>query len=156
VKAELHAFISSALDGGEWSASRPGRFTPREKAPDTHWIGGWVGPRGGLDAVMKRKILSPCRDSSPSIIQPVAQRYATELYRLTELPRDDLNRKYKNFTGDLEMCMVRGAYDGLTTQHEWDWKQHQIRCRIFMKAIYWIRNPKMRVIKKLSFGTEFY
>jgi len=24
----------------------------------THWVGGWVGPRAGLDAVAKRKILS--------------------------------------------------------------------------------------------------
>jgi hypothetical protein len=32
--------LSSALDGGEWSASRPGRFTPRERAPGTHWIRG--------------------------------------------------------------------------------------------------------------------
>jgi hypothetical protein len=31
--------LTSALDGGEWSASRPGRFTPRERAPGTHWIG---------------------------------------------------------------------------------------------------------------------
>jgi hypothetical protein len=36
--------LTSALDGGEWLASRPGRFTPREKALDTHWIGGWAGP----------------------------------------------------------------------------------------------------------------
>jgi len=36
------------LDRGEWSASRPGRFTLRERAPDTHWTGGWVGPRAGL------------------------------------------------------------------------------------------------------------
>jgi hypothetical protein len=35
--------LTSALDVGEWSASRPGRFTPRERAPGTHWIGGWVG-----------------------------------------------------------------------------------------------------------------
>jgi len=34
--------LTSALDGGEWIASRPGRFTPRKKAPCTHWIGGWV------------------------------------------------------------------------------------------------------------------
>jgi hypothetical protein len=33
-------------------------FTPRKKAPGTHWIGGWVGPRAGLDAVAKRKIPS--------------------------------------------------------------------------------------------------
>jgi hypothetical protein len=33
----------------EWSASRPCRFTPGERAPGTHWIGDWVGPRAGLD-----------------------------------------------------------------------------------------------------------
>jgi hypothetical protein len=27
-----------------------------ETAPNIHWIGGWVGPRTGLDAVKKRKI----------------------------------------------------------------------------------------------------
>jgi hypothetical protein len=37
-------FFTSALDGGEWSASRPGRYTPRERAPGTLWIGGWVDP----------------------------------------------------------------------------------------------------------------
>jgi hypothetical protein len=50
---------TSALDGGEWSASRPARFTPSERAPGTHWIEGWVGPRAVLDAVVKRKIPSP-------------------------------------------------------------------------------------------------
>jgi hypothetical protein len=33
-------FLTSALDGGKWLVSRPGRFTPREKAPCTHWVGG--------------------------------------------------------------------------------------------------------------------
>jgi hypothetical protein len=42
-------FLASALVGGEWSASCPGRFTLG--AP---WIVGWVGPRVGLDAVEKR------------------------------------------------------------------------------------------------------
>jgi hypothetical protein len=67
----------SALDGGEWSASCPGRFTPRERAPLTHWIEGWVGPRTVLDAVVKRKIPSPRRESNPRtlIVQPVVQRY---------------------------------------------------------------------------------
>jgi hypothetical protein len=44
--------LTSAVDGYEWSASRPGRFTPRERAPGTHWIGGWVGPRAVLEAVV--------------------------------------------------------------------------------------------------------
>jgi hypothetical protein len=44
----LHAFLTSALDGGEWSCSRPGHFTTKERAPGTHWIGDWVGTgRGG-------------------------------------------------------------------------------------------------------------
>jgi hypothetical protein len=55
--------LTSALDGGEWSASCPGRFTPREKAPGTHWIGGWVDPRAVLDPAVKRKIPSTSRES---------------------------------------------------------------------------------------------
>jgi hypothetical protein len=38
-------------------------FTPTERAPGTHWIGGWVGPRAVLDMVVKRKIPSPSRNS---------------------------------------------------------------------------------------------
>jgi len=57
--------LTSALNGGEWSASRPGHFTSREKAPGTHWLGGLVVPRTILDAVVKRKIPSPCREPNP-------------------------------------------------------------------------------------------
>jgi hypothetical protein len=69
--------LTSALDGGEWSASRPVRFILRERAPGTHWIGGWVGPRAVLDAVVKRKISSPRLESNARTpnFQPVAQRY---------------------------------------------------------------------------------
>jgi hypothetical protein len=49
-----------ALDGGERSALRSGRFTPKEKAPGTYWIGGWVGPRTVLDTAVKRKIPRFC------------------------------------------------------------------------------------------------
>jgi hypothetical protein len=65
VEVQLQAFFNLALDGGELSASRPGRFTPRERAPGTHWIGGWAGPRAVLEAVVKRKIPSPRRESNP-------------------------------------------------------------------------------------------
>jgi hypothetical protein len=47
---------------GQFHASD--RFTPRERALSTHWIGGCVGLRAGLDTVVKRKIPSPCRDSN--------------------------------------------------------------------------------------------
>jgi hypothetical protein len=49
----IHIFLTSALVGGEWSASRLGRFTP-----GTHWIGGFVGPRASLDDVEKWKFLT--------------------------------------------------------------------------------------------------
>jgi hypothetical protein len=32
VDVQIHAFLASALFGGEWSASRPGRSTPGERA----------------------------------------------------------------------------------------------------------------------------
>jgi hypothetical protein len=51
--------LTSALGGGEWSVSRPGLFTSRERDPGTHWIGGWVSPRAVPDAVVKRKKSQP-------------------------------------------------------------------------------------------------
>jgi hypothetical protein len=58
VNVQIHVFFTTALVGGEWSASRPGRFTPGERTPGTHWIGGWVDPRAGLDDVEKRTLLN--------------------------------------------------------------------------------------------------
>jgi hypothetical protein len=60
----MHIFLASALAGGDWSATRTSRFTPGERAPGTHWIGGWVSPRGGLDDV--EKILDPSRTRTPT------------------------------------------------------------------------------------------
>jgi hypothetical protein len=58
VHVEIHICLISALVGVKWSVSRPCRFTPWERAPGTHWIGGWVGPRAGLDDMEKRKFLT--------------------------------------------------------------------------------------------------
>jgi hypothetical protein len=57
VDVQIHVFLTSALLGGECSASCFGRITPGERAPGTHWKGGWMGPRTGLDD-MKRKFLT--------------------------------------------------------------------------------------------------
>jgi hypothetical protein len=57
VEVQIHV-LTSALVGGEWLASRPGRFTPEERSPDTHWIGGLMGPRAGLDDTEKGKVLT--------------------------------------------------------------------------------------------------
>jgi hypothetical protein len=62
-----HAFLTSALHGGKWSASRPGRFTPKENVPYIQRIGGWVGPGIGLETVVKRKIpiIAPAVTQTP-------------------------------------------------------------------------------------------
>jgi hypothetical protein len=56
-----------------------------ERAPGTHWIGGWVGLRAGVDVVAKRKNSQPLPGLEPPIIQPVAQRYTTELLLVTKI-----------------------------------------------------------------------
>jgi hypothetical protein len=53
VDVYTHVFFTSALVGGELSTSRSGHFTPWERVPGTHWIGGWVGPKVGLDDMEK-------------------------------------------------------------------------------------------------------
>jgi len=52
--SSIHS-LTSALDGGEWSASRPGRFITRQRDRGTRWIGSWIDPRAGLDMVAKKK-----------------------------------------------------------------------------------------------------
>jgi hypothetical protein len=48
--------------------SCPGRFTPEHETVYTCWIGGWIGPRAGLNAVASagNRILA---------VQPAARRY---------------------------------------------------------------------------------
>jgi hypothetical protein len=43
------------------SASCPSHFTP-----GTHWIGGWVEPRAGLDDFGEKKILDPTGTRTPT------------------------------------------------------------------------------------------
>jgi hypothetical protein len=70
----IHISLTSALVGCEWSALRPGRFTPC-----TLWVGGWVGPRAGLDDVEKIKFLTLQRLE----LRPLGRPFRNQsLYRL--------------------------------------------------------------------------
>jgi hypothetical protein len=76
VDVEIHIFLTSALVGGEWSASRTGRFTSGERAPSIRWIGGWVDPRVGLDDTEKRIFLNlPGLELRPPVVRPVTSRH---------------------------------------------------------------------------------
>jgi len=45
--------MTSVLNGDEWSASRPHLFNPCSRS-----VGGWLGPRPGVDFIRKEKCLS--------------------------------------------------------------------------------------------------
>jgi hypothetical protein len=62
---------TSALVGGEWTASRTDRFTLEGRVPGTDWIGDWVGPTSGLDNVTKRIFLPPPGLELQPLVRPV-------------------------------------------------------------------------------------
>jgi hypothetical protein len=96
VDASIHIFLTSALVGGEWSASRLGRFTSGERAPGAHWIEDWVGSRTGLDDVKRRKILP-----LPGLeLRPLSRPARSQsLYRLSYLVMTQ-NKKGRQFLCD--------------------------------------------------------
>jgi hypothetical protein len=67
--------MTSVLDRGEWSTSRSGRFTPGARAPCTHWVGGWVDPRAGLDNVENGTFLTLPRLELRLLVVCVGSRY---------------------------------------------------------------------------------
>jgi hypothetical protein len=81
-------FLIGSMDGGEWSASRLGRFTPGKNAHGSDWIGGWVGPRAGWTLWRREKSLVP-EGNRTQAVQRVA--IPTELSRLKS-PRYPLDR----------------------------------------------------------------
>ena len=52
-QVQLHSFITPALDGNAWSASRYGRCTPDAGDHGAHCIGGWLGSTPGMDVSEK-------------------------------------------------------------------------------------------------------
>jgi hypothetical protein len=71
VDVQIHIFLTSALTEVSGQLHAPTALprvkgTTGERVPGTHWLGGWVGPRAGLDDVEKRKILDPTRIQTPT------------------------------------------------------------------------------------------
>jgi hypothetical protein len=86
---QLHVLLISALDGGEWLASRPNSLTFRERVPSTDWIFGWVGLRADLEAIAKRNLPAPARNRTParrqSLVLSIRILYGTVLIRIVSL-----------------------------------------------------------------------
>jgi hypothetical protein len=74
----IHIFLTSALAGGEWLASRSDLFTFGGRVHGTYWIGDLVDPWAGLDDVEKGKFLTLPRfgiPTLPGLVQRVASSY---------------------------------------------------------------------------------
>jgi hypothetical protein len=109
---------------------------PLGKAPGTHWIGGWVGIRAVLDAVVKRKISSPRRESNPRtpIVQLVAQRHTD--WAITAL------NVYINPVILLDICL------------DMFWRNFETQKSYFMLSHWWIlRHSVFEYDIKICHGT---
>jgi hypothetical protein len=106
------------MQGTIWRLSghlhAPAALPPGERVPSTHRIGGWVGPKAGLEVVAKRKksYRYHCRESNPS---REARRLVTIL---TELPRgSDLEVVWRKYISHFSMLLCRGRHKSITAAH---------------------------------------
>jgi hypothetical protein len=72
-----YSFLTSALYGGSGQCHAPAALCPWKRTPGTHWTGGWVGLRAGLDTEARGKILFPGLGSKPDrpVVQSVVRHY---------------------------------------------------------------------------------
>jgi hypothetical protein len=82
---------------GKWSASRLGRFTPRERAPQYPLDRRLGGPQSQSGRRGEEKILDPTRIQTliSSVVQPRASRY-TNYVILVPLPNHVTTKKFFN------------------------------------------------------------
>jgi hypothetical protein len=86
VEAYLHAFIFSELRAGDWTASLPGCFIPRESCPTLYFTGDWVGFVVGIKS-LKTKILQYCGESN----------HKSPVFKLVAISNKRLPQKVKDF-----------------------------------------------------------
>jgi hypothetical protein len=77
-------FVISALNGGDWSASRSGRFIPEERTPYIFHIAGWVGLCGEEMTLLHLSLIQPrflCRARSlVSIPTELSQQHGVSMW----------------------------------------------------------------------------
>lgn len=85
VEVYIHSFLTSAVRGGEWPASRPGHFTPGESLLFTDQESGWASEaaqilwrRTEYLAVAKHVTMIP-RTSSPYQCHHIEHIYCSQL-----------------------------------------------------------------------------
>jgi hypothetical protein len=63
MKAQLHSFLTLAIDSSDWSASCPSHFNP-----SACWVWGWVGPTM-IWLLWTEGIFCSCRESKPQLLR---------------------------------------------------------------------------------------
>jgi hypothetical protein len=130
-------FLTSALDGGERSASRPGRFTP-----GTHCVGAWMGPEPVWTLSNREKFLFVARNRTLAI-QPVTH-HCTEWtipapnrnsYTYCNVTPESLNKQLLG-NGSVNTDSRFNGYAGQSVATDWHTFRRQ---RILTKKFPWQR-----------------
>ena len=100
--------MTTALEGGEGSASRPGRYLPLGKTlyPLYRRLGGPQGRSGQV-----RKISPPTR-FDPRTVQPVASRYTDSTTRPTPNVKRVMRYRSMRWTGQVASMEREDTYTG--------------------------------------------
>jgi hypothetical protein len=127
----IHILLILALVGAGWSASSPFRFTPGERVPITRWLGGWVGPRAGLDDIEKSEFCT-----IPGL-EPPGQwlRHYAGSRNVTGSGPDGVNDFYL-FTKSFQLHKVLGFTQRLA---EWIPEAEMKKCFWRVMVGHWIR-----------------
>jgi hypothetical protein len=83
VEIKFHVFLTSAVDGGEWSVSLNGDFTLDETAGGIRWLDFYNGPRINLDTLEKDIAFVPARNWMPDslLTSSYSNHYMTQVFR---------------------------------------------------------------------------
>jgi hypothetical protein len=126
VYVQVYIFLTSALVGGEWFASSPGRFAPEERAqyPSDRRLG---GPQSGSGCCGELKILDLTGDSNFELCHPALSH---SLFRLS-LPGSSLIYRIDN-------CVFR--YRFYTEIHNLEQHRRGVSCG----SAYGNKDPRVR------------
>jgi hypothetical protein len=117
----------------------------RKRAPGTHWIGGSVGPRAGLDVMEKRKIL-PCRDANPG--SPVRSLSLYQLsYSDSYFRKEMRENKFLSFYFRKE---TRGKIRSLNLSSKWTYccnaERVKLHVTVYNESCRWTVNTRRETV----------
>jgi hypothetical protein len=153
-----YSFTTSALDRGEWSASRPGRALPPGKGPPVPIVqeAGWA-PEPVWTQEATGKILCPCRGSNPArpVLQPVV-RHCTDWANPELLNREEWRKLLKEAKTLYELCRWWWWCLAVATTHYFTKHEMKHRSLCVSVTMKWLNNlfslsePDSPFVRKLD------